>query len=278
MYAEAVTGHGIYEGRFMMKASFAVAAVLVAVLAVAMPAAGHHAMEYIEMESYSTARAGEFVFHLHYDYMVDNADNPREDHWELTPGLSYGLTDRLMIDAHTHFAKFGPDLVVEEERENYEPNGPSPMLEAAAATVQFRITEGAAVDIALAGSVEIPFSDAEELLGSEDLVFGGLIIAGRDFGEHSNITLNLGYEREGDEDAASWALGVKTPISDDPHGIAAGIEFMGDMEDAADNWAVLPGAYMPLGAQNVVLKTGIEFGRGGGAETRRANVTLMYRF
>jgi hypothetical protein len=252
--------------------------VVVAVLMAGIPAAGHHAMEYIEMESYSTARRSEFVFHLHYDYMVDNADNPREDHWELTPGLSYGITDRLMIDAHTHFAKFGPDLMVEEEREQYEPNGPSPILEAAAASLQYRLTGGEAVDIALVGSLEIPFPDAEKLLGSEDPAFGGLLIFGRDFGEHSNITVNLGYEREGDEDAASWGLGVKTPISDDPHGIAAGIEFMGDMETPSDNWSVLPGAYMPIGAPNVILKTGIEFGRAGGAETRRANVTLMYRF
>jgi hypothetical protein len=249
-----------------------------AVLIATMPAAGHHAMEYIEIESYSTPRAGEFVFHLHYDYMVDNADNPREDHWELTPGLSHGLTNRLMIDAHTHFAKFGPDLVVESERDRYEPGGPSPMLEAAAASLQYRVTEGRRIDIALVGSMEIPFPDAEDLLGSEDLVFGALLIAGKDFGEHGNVTLNLGYEREGDEDATSWSLGAKTPISDDPHGIAAGIEFMGAMEDVGDNWSVLPGAYMPIGAPNVILKTGIEFGRGGGAETRRANVTLMYRF
>ena len=26
----------------------------------------HHAMEYIEMDSYSTAKSGELVFHLHY--------------------------------------------------------------------------------------------------------------------------------------------------------------------------------------------------------------------
>ena len=56
----------------------------------------HHAMEYIEMESYTTAKRGEYVFHLHYDYMVDDEDDADLDHWELTPGLSYGLLDRLM--------------------------------------------------------------------------------------------------------------------------------------------------------------------------------------
>ncbi len=58
----------------------------------------HHAMEYIEVESYITAKQGERVFHLHYDYMVDDSDNPGLDHWEFTPGISYGIVDRLMRD------------------------------------------------------------------------------------------------------------------------------------------------------------------------------------
>lgn len=255
---------------------------ILVIMAAVGSALGHHAMEYIEMESYSTARQGEFVFHLHYDYMVDNADNPREDHWELTPGISYGVVDRLMVDVHTHFAKFGRDLVVEDKITadslgKYD-NGTSPMLEAMATTVQYRITEDWPLDIAVAGTVEVPFSKAEELLGSEDLVYEGLLIVGLDFGEHSNVTLNLAYEREGDEDATSWAVGAKMPISEDPHGIAAGVEVTGQAEDVGDNWSVLPGAYMPLGAPNVILKMGLEFGKGEGADTRRANVTLIYRF
>jgi hypothetical protein len=241
-------------------------------------ASAHHAMEYIEMESYSTARAGEFVFHLHYDYMADNTSNPREDHWELTPGLSYGVVNRLMFDIHTHFAKFGSDLVIEDKREDYQPFGTSPMMEAFATSLQYRVTEGWVLDVAIVGTLEVPFQQAEDLLGSEDLVYQGLLIVGRDFGEHSNITFNLGREKEGDEAGTHWALGVKTPISADPHGIAAGVEFLASTEDVEDNWSVLPGVYMPLGARNIVLKTGIELGEGGGANTRRANLTLMYRF
>jgi hypothetical protein len=96
-------------------------------------------MEYVELESYSTARRGEFVFHLHYDYMVDDKDNPKLDHWEFTPGLSYGITDRLMIDFHTHFAKFGAEHVVEDKRNLYEPLGPSPFMEAGALSLQYRL-------------------------------------------------------------------------------------------------------------------------------------------
>jgi hypothetical protein len=251
---------------------------ILAVIAASTPAAGHHAMEYIEMESYEIARRGEFVFHLHYDYMVDNACNPREDHWELTPGLSYGVIDKLMLDVHTHFAKFGADLVVEDERAGYEPMGPSPMFEAMAVSLQYPLTEGWPVNVAVIGTLEVPFSDAERLLGSEDLIYEGVVILGMDFGLHSNVTVNLGYEREGEEDALSWALGIKRPISDDPHGIAAGVEVMGSGEEVNDNWSVLPGVYMPLGAPNVILKTGLEFGKGEGAVTRRANITLMYQF
>jgi hypothetical protein len=256
--------------------TFAVA--ILAVIAAGMPAACHHAMEFIEMESYDVTRAGEFVFHLHYDYMVDNVSNPREDHWELTPGLSYGVIDKLMVDVHTHFAKFGPDLVVDDERASYEPQGPSPMLEAMAVSLQYPVTEGWAIDVGVVGTLEVPFRDAEKLLGSEHPVYQGTLILGKTFEGHSNITVNLGYEREGEEDAASWALGLKRPISEDPHGIAAGVEVMGAAEEVGDNWSVLPGVYMPLGAPNVILKTGLEFGKGDGASTRRANVTLMYQF
>jgi hypothetical protein len=242
------------------------------------PAFAHHAMEFIEMESYSTARAGDFVFHLHYDYMSDNTDNPREDHWELTPGLSYGIANRLMFDIHTHFAKFGPDLVVENERAKFDPSGPSPMMEAFATTLQYRLTDGWPIDIALAGAVEVPLPRAEELLGSKDLIYSATLIAARGFGVHSNVTINLAYEREGREEATTWGLGVKTPLSADPHGIAAGVEFLGSTEEVADNWSVLPGVYMPLGAPNITLKTGIEIWKAAGFDAMRANVTMMYLF
>jgi len=241
-------------------------------------ASAHHAMEYIEMESYTTARKSEVVFHLHYDHMVDDEDNPGLDHWEMTPGLSYGIMDRLMFDIHTHFAKFGVDHVVPEKHAEFEPSGPSPFMEAVAASLQYRVTEGSIVDVAAVGTVEVPFGRSEDLLGSEDNVYAGLLILGKDFEGHRNVTANLGYEKEGEEDNITWGLAAKTPISPETHGIAAGIELMGSFKEAGDNWSVLPGVYMPLGAQNITLKTGLEFGKSDGADAMRANVTLMYRF
>ncbi|MDI6774564.1 MAG: hypothetical protein QME60_04100 [Verrucomicrobiota bacterium] len=243
-------------------------------------APAHHAMEYIEMESYSTAKRGEKVFHLRYDYMVNDGGNPDLDHWEFTPGLSYGITDRLMADIHAHFAKLGSDHVVEESQAEFEPNGPSPFMEAVALCLQYRLTQGWPVDAAVSGTWEIPFGRAEELLGSEDYVCAGTLILSREFGEHGNVCANFTYEVEGDEDEWGWALGVKNPISADPHGISAGVELMGDFDGT--RWSVLPGVYAPI-SETIILKTGIEIGQEKGeedrwADTLRANVSLMYRF
>ncbi len=240
----------------------------------------HHAMEYVEMESYSTAKRGEKVFHLHYDYMVDDSDDPALDHWEFTPGLSYGITDRLMLDIHTHFAKFGRGHVVDARQAEFEPYGPSPFLEAMAVALQYRLTEGWPVNVAVAGTWEIPFPRAEEVLGRTDGVWAGTLIVSYEFGAHGNACANLNYEREGDEDEWSGALGIKNTISADPHGIAAGIELMGDFN--GHRWSLLPGLYAPI-SETITLKTGIELGQekddeGHWAETVRANVTLQYRF
>ena len=262
----------------MKKHMTAATAALLLSLLTAGSAYAHHAMEYIEMESYTTARHGEVVYHLHYDYMVDDADNPGLDHWELTPGFSYGIMDRLMFDIHTHFAKFGTDHVVPARQADFGATGPSPFMEAVASSLQYRVTEGLPVNVAVSATIERPFGRSEDVLGSEDNVYAGLLILGKDFEGHRNVTANLGYEKEGDEDGLSWGLGAKTPISPESHSIAAGIELMGSFEDAGDNWSVMPGVYMPLGAQNITLKTGLELGKSDGADAMRANLTLMYRF
>ncbi|HSG28103.1 MAG TPA: hypothetical protein VLA34_06465 [Candidatus Krumholzibacterium sp.] len=253
------------------------ASTILAMLAAPERAAAHHAMEYIEIESYSTARKGEFVYHLHYDYMVDDAERPEFDHWELTPGVSYGITSRLMFDLHTHFAKFGTGHLAGYDA-RYDPLGPSPFMEAAAGCFQYRLTEGWPVELAVAAGFEIPFARAKDLLGSEDFGWSGLLIASRTFEDHSNITLNICHEREGDEGETFWAIGGKRPLTGDSHGFAAGVEIMGSFEETGDNWSVLPGFYMPLGSQAITLKSGIELGKGGGADILRSNVTLMYRF
>ena len=251
--------------------------VLVGLLNIPGGLSAHHAMEYIEMESYSTARKGEFVFHLHYDYMVDDSEIPALDHWELTPGMSWGITNRLMFDVHTHFAKFGIGHLAKYDP-GVEPWGPSPFMDAAAGCLQYRLTEDWPVNIALAAGLEMPFQRAKDLLGSEDFAYSGMLIVTKDFENHANITINICHEREGDEGETFWALGGKTPLSGDSHGFSAGIELMGAFKDASDNWSVLPGVYMPVGSHSMTLKTGIEIGKGEGVDIIRSNVTLMCRF
>ena len=183
-----------------------------------------------------------------------------------------------MFDIHTHFAKFGAGHVVPDRLAQFTPNGPSPFMEAIAASLQYRVTEGHVVDVAAVGTIEVPFGRSEDVLGSEDMVFAGLLILGRELEGHRNLTANVGYEIEGDESDFHWGLGAKMPISPEGHGIAAGLELMGSFEDPGDNWSIMPGVYMPLGAQNITLKTGIEWGKSDGADALRANLTLMYRF
>jgi hypothetical protein len=240
-----------------------------------MPVYAHHAMEYIETESYSTSRRGEFVFHLHYDYMVEDQDDATQDHWELTPGLAYGITDRLMSDVHVHYAKFENGHVVEARRAEFEPDGPSPFLEAAAFTLQYRVTEGGWLDVGVLGTFEIPFDRARDLLDSDEVYEGTLVLA-KDFAQHINVTLNLTYGREGDEEYKEYALAAKAPLTGDAHGIAAGLEVLGDFDHFSDTWSFLPGVYLPVGSPQTVFKTGIEMGQG--LDNTRANVTLMYRF
>ncbi|MCF7823197.1 MAG: hypothetical protein K9N35_03405 [Candidatus Marinimicrobia bacterium] len=231
----------------------------------------HHAMEFIELESYSTAPQGAFVFHLHHDYMVDDVDQPNLDHWEMTPGMSYGITDRLMIDVHSHFAKFGTGHLVLPSLALTYPDGPSPFMEAMAFALQYKITEKGPIDMGLSLTYEEPFSRSVDLLGGQRL-FGLDLIINKSFGGHRILLLNLIAEMDGDEEGYAWGLGLRTPLTPDVHGIAAGIELQGDFEGEI---SLLPGIYFPLGMQDIVFKTGLEFTSDGAS---RSNLTLMYLF
>ncbi|MCP4134403.1 MAG: hypothetical protein GY754_25750 [bacterium] len=249
--------------------------VYVVLIMVSMPLHAHHAMEYIKMESYSTAKKGEFVAHLHYDYKVDNNKDPSLDHWEITPGISYGIIDRLMFDIHTHFAKFNQGHVAASEQAAY-PDGPSPFMEAIASSLQFRITDEGQlpVDIAAAATFELPLSRAKDLLGAE-MVYGGAIIFGWSYGLHNNITANFTYEGEGGEHSFGWALGFKFVLSlDDEHAPACGIEILGDFKGAL---GIMPGLYIGI-TPNTTFKTGIGIGLHDYDDDLRAHVSLQRRW
>jgi len=152
-------------------------------------------------------------------------------------------------------------------------------LPAVALSLTYRVTEEGPFHVATAAGVELPFSRAKSLLGSDDPVYMGTLIVGRDIGAHGNVVLNIGYESEGDEDEWSWGLGARTPLRDDPHGIAAGLEMHGDFD--GEKWSVLPGMYIPLNT-TTQLKIGFELGQEKDEEawinTSRFSCAFMTRF
>ncbi|HMP90150.1 MAG TPA: hypothetical protein PJ991_08105, partial [Kiritimatiellia bacterium] len=232
------------------------------------------------IETYNTAMAGEKIIYFHYDYFVEDKNNSALDHWEITPGIAYGITDKLMIDAHTHYAKFRDGSVADDRQGSYGEDGPSPFFEALAISVLYRITDDGPWHAAASAVAEFPFSRSKEVLGSEDNVYGGAFIFGRNFGQHSMVVANIGYEKEGDEDEWFWALGIKAPLGADPHGIAGGIEVLGDFDGT--RWSVLPGVYAPLG-ESIQLKVGFEIGQqkddnDSWVGTTRFSTAVMYRF
>ncbi len=90
-----------------------------------------------------------------------------------------------------------------------------------------------------------------------------MLIIGRDFGVHSNITLNAGasVDENGDYEIL-WMLGFKTPLTSQPHGISAGIEIEGShipYDEEEHTFLFLPGVYIPI-LQNIIFKVGLGAG------------------
>ena len=249
-----------------------------------LPQAGaHHALEYIDTSSYTITEQGQGIAYLLYDHQSRDSSDPASERWEFTPGISYGVTDWLMVDAHTHYAKFGGNFVDDDYLATLEPEvadrirtvGAAPMMEAAAIGAQVAIPRfNNFVDVGLAAAVEIPFSQAKRVLGDDELVYAFELILHREFGEHRMITANIINELADSEHEQHWRLGFRTPISPNPDGIAAGIEFEGSFEES--QWFVMPGIYAPI-TTNAIAKMGFQLD-GKEIEARRFHASLMYLF
>lgn len=226
-------------------------------LCAASVAHAHGPSEFLSLDSYYQSNRGDKLFYTHYDYMVRDKNDPKSDRWEITPGISYTIIDNLTFDVHTHFAKFGVNHLVDERQEEFDPSGPSPFMEAAAFSLNYALPKNEYLDIAFTATYELPFERAEELLGSESVVAGTLIL-GKYFATHSNFTVNINVEVEDGESEFSWGAGVKTPLTQDPHGIAVGLEVF-DSFDGGD-FSILPAAFVPVGSGNSFFKFGIELG------------------
>lgn len=212
----------------------------------------HHALEYLEVESFESAKKREGLFYTRFDYFVDDSEDLSQNHWEITPGISYGVWERITLDIHIHFSKF--------ESGHFEDGSTNPpFFEAVAPNLLFQITPSDKyfVNIGVALTYEIPLPRARELLGSRQGVEGTLII-GKNFWRHSNVTLNIvGGIEEGGERYSEWRLGTKHPLTSVTHGISAGVEVTGDFK--GEEVRVLPGFYVPI-LPNLRLKLGFGFG------------------
>ena len=145
-------------------------------------------------------------------------------------------------------------------------------MEAIAVAAQYQITQNAPIDIGVTFTYEQPFDRSVELLGGQQ-VFAAALIVNKTLNGHRNLLLNLHTEMEDDELGHGWGLGFRSPLTPDDHGVAVGIELLGDF---SGEYSILPGIYFPLGMQDIVFKTGLEFAPDQGAT--RSNITLMYRF
>jgi hypothetical protein len=248
----------------------------------------HHALEYIDTSSYTLTAKGEGIAYLLYDHQSRDPNDPGSERWEFTPGISYGVTDWLMVDAHTHYAKFGRNFLERDEfiegldddhQARINATGAAPMLEAAAIGAQVALPRFTDLfDVGLAASVEIPFSAAKRWLGADKLGYEFELILHREIAEHVMITANIinVMEHDGDsyEHEQEWRLGFRFPITPNPDGIAAGVEWEGSFEDSG--WNVMPGIYTPI-TNNAIAKMGLQLD-GKEMEARRFHASLMYLF
>jgi hypothetical protein len=249
-----------------------------------LPQAGaHHALEYIDTTSYTLAEKGQGIAYLLYDHQSRDPNDPASERWEFTPGLSYGVTDWLMVDVHTHYAKFGGNFIEQDYLDSLDPDtaarietvGAAPMLEAAAINAQVAIPRfNDFVDVGFAVTVEIPFSQAKKVLGDDELVYEFELILQHELWEHAMITANIINVMEDSEHEQEWRFAFRMPISPNPEGIAAGIEFEGSFEES--QWFVMPGIYAPI-TNNAIAKMGLQLD-GKEIEARRFHASLMYLF
>ena len=223
-----------------------VAAMVSTIFLFPMGAFGHHAREYIEVESYETLPRGRFTGLLNYDFFSPRRDFT-ESHWEITPTFLYGITDCLMADVHTHISRF---------------KGKTTFVEAVAAGLQYKLTERWPfnLDIGFLLEYEYPTDRSRDEIDGVDVLMGTLIMS-REWPHDINTVLNVSYEDEmhyGDNSTTSYAFGIKSHTIPRIERLEMGVEFVGTF-GAHKECRVIPGAYMNIG-KSKILKIGTGYG------------------
>ena len=227
-------------------------------------ASGHHAREYIEVESYETLEKGKYSALLHYDYFSPKKDFD-ESHWEITPTLLYGITDRLMADIHTHISKF---------------NGTNAFVEAISGSLQYRLTKDWPfhLDIGLLLEYEYPTDRSRDVIDGTDVLTGMLILS-REWPHDINTVFNISYEDEmkyGDNSTTSYGFGIKSHLIPSLETVEMGVEVLGTL-GANKECRVIPGVYMNL-RKSCILKLGTGFGLTNHSDDYSFHVHLAFNF
>lgn len=147
----------------------------------------HHAKEYFNTESYAVSPQGGLILFNGFDYYQSA---PGTYHWEYTPTLIYGLTNRLMLGFHSHY---------------YQNNNLSkPIFEAGAFALQYQLTkpDEQFLDIALITEYEFPYKKSVEQLDGTHLWINTLVLS-KELPGDINTTANIKYEQELNESKAN---------------------------------------------------------------------------
>lgn len=215
----------------------------------------HHAKEYLILEAYSTPKKGQFYYLTSFNFFKEEKGTSAFNHYEITPILIYGITDRLMGNFHFHISGFNPNpdnMLLQ----------PKIFIEAFTAGVQYRLTEPGEKYFNFAYSIdfEYPSSNARRYIDGKDLLTNTLIIS-KELPGDLNITFNISYEQEvflGGDGGFVWGAGFKIPPFKNIDFLEVGIEFTGDIKKNPNIHAV-PGIYFSP-TSNMLIKVGPGFG------------------
>ncbi len=233
----------------------------------------HHAKEYLVLEAYTTPRKGQFYYFTGFNFFNEKKNQDQFNHYEITPLLTYGITDRFMGSFHFHISQFNPN-----EENNL--SKPSIFLEAFTFGVQYRLTEPTEkyFDLAWSISYEYPNNDSRKKIEGKDL-FTNTFIISKELTGDMNITFNFSYHQEifyGGESKFSYGAGFKFPPFKKLDFLEMGVEITGDLSENP-NIHIIPGIYISP-TQNSLFKIGPGFGVTADATRFSLNIVFGVSF
>jgi len=238
---------------------------LIAVLLSASTLSGHHAKEYLRTESYAQAPKHGLIFFNGFDSFKPHFNRSTGESWEYTPTLTYGFSDRLMINLHTHL------LHIQSH---------APFFEAGALGLQYQISRPGTwpIDMGLSVEYELPFRQSRTLINGKQ-IFNTTLILSKELPGDINITGNLSYTKEtkyGSHDEFSMAMGLKGHPIPQLDWLESGIEMLGT-PGTHPTVTLVPGLYAALN-ESVIIKAGASLGLNQHTDDLGLHVVAAYIF